>query len=60
MLLKHRGFVVLALKKHIPVAGAVFFHFKDEVILKYGASDRKFLYLRPNNLVMWEAFKYEL
>jgi len=52
-----KGFVVLAYYKKKPVAGAVYFHFNGQVIYKYGASDRTFQHLRPNNLVMWEAIK---
>jgi len=51
------GFVVLAAYQGRPVAGAVYFHFRNEAIFKYGASDRNHLDRRPNNLVMWEAIK---
>ncbi len=40
------------------IAAAIYFHFKDSVLYKYGASDPNFLPLRANNLVMWEAIKY--
>ena len=36
------------------VAGAVFFHFKDRALFKYGASDERFNRLGINNLVIWE------
>lgn len=52
------GFVVLAAFEKTPVAGAVFFHFGDTVLFKYGASDKRYHHLRPNNLVMWEAIKW--
>jgi hypothetical protein len=51
------GFVVLAADQGRPVAGAVYFHFRNEAIFKYGASDRNHLGHRPNNLVLWEAIK---
>jgi lipid II:glycine glycyltransferase (peptidoglycan interpeptide bridge formation enzyme) len=35
----------------------VYFHFGKRAVYKYGASDRKYQELRPNNLVMWEAIK---
>lgn len=54
---REKGFVALALHRMRPVAGAVFFHWNDSAIFKYGASDRKFLHLRPNNLIMWEAIR---
>ena len=53
-----KGFVVLAMFEKRPIAGAVFFHFGDTVIYKYGASDKSYLRLRPNDLVMWEAIRW--
>lgn len=55
---QNKGFVILAshLKKNI--AGAVFFHFGKNVIFKYGAFDRNYRHLKPNNLVIWEAIKW--
>jgi hypothetical protein len=35
----------------------MFFHFGKKAIFKYGASDRSYLPLRANNLVMWEAIR---
>ena len=58
LIARDRGFIVLALHRMRPVAGAVFFHFGETGIYKYGASDREFLNLRPNNLVMWEAVRW--
>ena len=52
------GFISLALHQTKPVAGAVFFHHDGKAIYKYGASDRKYQRLRPNNLVMWQAIKW--
>ena len=52
------GFVALARHKGRIIAGAVYFHFRDQAIYKYGASDREHLALRPNNLVMWEAIRW--
>lgn len=52
------GFVVLASYKGVNVAGAVYFHFGERAIYKYGASDRSYQHLRANNLVMWEAIKW--
>jgi Acetyltransferase (GNAT) domain len=51
------GFVVMAAYQGYPVAGAVYFHFRNQAIFKYGASDRNHLCHRPNNLVLWEAIK---
>ena len=52
------GLVVLSHYNSKPIAGAVYFHFGQNVIYKYGASNRKFLHLRANNLVMWTAIKW--
>jgi len=40
------------------IAGAVFFHFGNKAVFKYGASDIAYQDLRANNLVMWEAIKW--
>jgi lipid II:glycine glycyltransferase (peptidoglycan interpeptide bridge formation enzyme) len=55
---KNLGFVVLASHENRNIACAVFFHFGDKAIYKYGASDRNYQHLRANNLVMWEAIKW--
>lgn len=54
---KKLGWVVLAYHEGQPVAGAVFFHFGQSVLFKFGASDENFQNLRANNLVMWEAIR---
>jgi hypothetical protein len=55
---KNLGIVVLASYENNIVAGAVFFNLGEKAIFKYGASDKDFHHLRPNNLVMWEAIKW--
>jgi len=52
------GFVILASYEKTFIAGAVYFHFGETAFFKYGASDKRFHYLRANNLVMWEAIKW--
>ena len=52
-----RGFVALADYQGKPIAGAVFFTFGDQAIFKFGASDRKYHSVRPNNLIMWETIR---
>jgi len=52
------GFVVLARRATEAVAGAVFFHFGDNALYKYGASDERQQEFRANNLVMWEAIRH--
>jgi hypothetical protein len=53
-----KGFVVLAYHQNKAIAGATFFHFGEKAVYKYGASYRRFLKMRPNNLIMWEAIKW--
>jgi CelD/BcsL family acetyltransferase involved in cellulose biosynthesis len=52
------GFVALAGYQNQWIAGAVYVLFRDQAIYKYGASDRNFQHLRPNNLVMWAAIRW--
>ena len=40
------------------IGAAVFFHLGAESVFKYGAYDRRYQKLRPNNLVMWEGIKW--
>ncbi|MFH2044602.1 MAG: GNAT family N-acetyltransferase [Pseudomonadota bacterium] len=55
---KELGIVTLASYNKKYIAGAVFLHFGEEAIYKYGASNIRYQNLRPNNLVMWEAIKW--
>ena len=55
---KNLGIVVLASLDQGDIAGAIYFHFGERAVFKYGASDKKFQHLRANNLVMWEAIKW--
>ncbi len=55
---KQQGIVVLASYNNNYIAGAVFLHFGNTAIYKFGASDMKYQNLRANNLVMWEAIKW--
>jgi hypothetical protein len=55
---RNLGIVVLASYENNIIAGAVFFNFGKKAVFKYGASNQNFHYLRPNNLVMWEAIKW--
>jgi lipid II:glycine glycyltransferase (peptidoglycan interpeptide bridge formation enzyme) len=58
ILSRDKGVVVLARQGPRTVAGAVFFHFGEQAILKYGASNEAQQGLRGNDLVMWAALKY--
>ena len=54
-----KGFGTLLLARHEgkAVAGAVFLHFAGKAVYKYGASDRRYQELRPNNLVFREGIR---
>ena len=51
------GFTALAFLGDLCVAGAVYFHFGRTAIYKFGASNKQYQHVRPNNLVMWEAIR---
>jgi hypothetical protein len=55
---KNGGIVILATYQDIILAGAVFFHFGDNVSFKFGASNKNYQNHRANNLVMWKAIKH--
>lgn len=55
---QNMGFVVTASVADHIIAANVYLHFGNEVIYKYGASDKRYQHLRANNLVMWEAIKW--
>jgi hypothetical protein len=55
---KNYGIVVLGYFHDKVIAGAIFFHFDNKAIYKYGAFDRAYQKLRINNLIMWEAIKW--
>jgi hypothetical protein len=55
---KNLGRIVLAFYENRAIAGAVFFHFGNEAIYKFGASESRYQHLRANNLVMWDAIKW--
>lgn len=55
---KDHGFVVLATYKNKKIAGAIYFHIGDKALYKFGAYDRRYQSLRPNNLVLWHAIKW--
>jgi hypothetical protein len=55
---KKKALVVLGIYRDKVVAGAVYSHFGNKAIFKFGASDKAYHHLRPNNFVMWEAIKW--
>jgi CelD/BcsL family acetyltransferase involved in cellulose biosynthesis len=52
------GFVLLVNRGQQQIAGGVFLTFGDTLLYKYGASDARFLGLRPNNLLFMEAIRW--
>lgn len=52
------GLIILASYKDQYISGSVYFHFNDQAVYKYGASDRNYQELRASNLVMWEAINW--
>lgn len=55
---EQRGNLFFATFENNIIAGMVFFEFNKTVLYKYGASNKIYQNLRPNNLLMWEAIKY--
>ena len=53
-----QGFVALAFHQGNPIAGAVYFLFRNRAIYKFGASNHNYQNLRANNLVMWESIRW--
>jgi CelD/BcsL family acetyltransferase involved in cellulose biosynthesis len=52
------GFVLTARWQGQPIAAAIFLTYNGTLIYKYGASDRRFLAKRPNNLLFAEAIRW--
>jgi Acetyltransferase (GNAT) domain len=52
------GFVSLAYAGQRAVAAAVFLHWNETVVYKYGASDAGALKLRPNHLLFWDVIQW--
>jgi CelD/BcsL family acetyltransferase involved in cellulose biosynthesis len=52
------GFVLLAYRGKLPIAGAVFLTSGRTVVYKYGASEPSFWPLRPNNLIFSDAIRW--
>lgn len=57
---KMSGRVKLGLveKEGIPAAGGLFFVHKSTILYALGASDQKYLHVRPNDLLIWEMMKW--
>lgn len=55
---QNHGQIVTARYEGKIVAAAIYLHFNDHAVYKYGASDDRYLHIRPNDLLMWEAIKW--
>lgn len=54
----NKGVIVNAVSGGRAVAGAVFLHFGEAAVFKYGASDPRYQALRPGNMVMWHGIRW--
>ena len=52
------GFFISVYYEQKVIASGLFLFSNNVFTYKYGASDPRFLYLRPNHLLFWEAIKY--
>lgn len=55
---KKHALLVIARYHEKAIAASMSFHFGEKAIFKYGASDAKYHYLKPNNLVMWKTLEW--
>jgi CelD/BcsL family acetyltransferase involved in cellulose biosynthesis len=51
------GHLLLADFAGRPVAGDLLLRFRDQMVYKFNASDPRFLHLRPNNILLWQAIR---
>jgi len=58
LILNRLAFVWLAKYQSIPIAGGVFFVYKDTIYDKFSASDSSYLRYHPNHLLLWHAIQY--
>ncbi len=49
------GHLLLAEFEGRPIAGDLLLRFRDQMVYKFNASDPRFLQLRPNNILLWQA-----
>lgn len=52
------GTIVLGKREGRTIAASVFLRFGENGLYKYGAWDRRWQQLRPNDLVMWEGIRW--
>ena len=52
-----KGRLLIAFSNETPIAGALFLHHNQNVLYKFGASDKRYQELRANNQIMWQAIR---
>lgn len=52
------GFILLAYKDSLPIAGSIFLTYKNTLIYKYSASDIEYRKFRANHLILWTAIRW--
>ena len=55
---KDMGFLLLAYKKHEPVGGSLYMHYKGTLTAKYNGSAPKYWNLRSNYSLIWSAIEW--
>lgn len=57
---KGLGLVSIVYKNSIPISGGIFLYFNKTFTYKFGASDIRYLDLRPNNLLFYNMINYSI
>jgi hypothetical protein len=57
IILRDLGFIALAAYNKTNIGGCIFFNFGKKALWKFGASDRAYQHLRPNDILAWEVMK---
>jgi len=58
LVLNKLAFLLLVKYEETPIAGSIFFVYKDTIYYKFNASDRNYLEYHPNHLLLWHAIQY--
>ncbi len=58
LLERGQGIIVLARYRRTITAGAIFLQTGTKAYYKFGASEKLFQHLRPNNMVLWEGIRW--
>jgi CelD/BcsL family acetyltransferase involved in cellulose biosynthesis len=52
------GFILLAYKDSVPIAGGVFLTYNATLVYKYGASDRDYSQFAANHMLLWTSIRW--